>query len=165
MSELVNSLNSPTPAAPNPDDRRADDDRRHQPTPILSRFWLSGRRRGARRRGEGTNIYVDKYTATELTLVFGILLLSVLDMYFTLVHLDAGGTEANPVMAAFLEWGGYPLFKLVKLATTFLGLAILLVHVRFRKVRTLLGVAFLIYFGVFIFHIYLAFMRATPVVL
>jgi hypothetical protein len=164
MSELVNSLNNPIPSQDDSSDRRIVD-RRTQPTPIFSRYWLKGRRRGARRDGEGSNIYVDKYSITEVLLVFGILVLSVLDMYFTLVHLDAGGTEANPVMAAFLEWGGYPLFKFVKLATTFLGLGILLVHVRFKKVRTLLGFAFLIYFGVFIFHIYLAFMRAAPVVL
>jgi hypothetical protein len=164
MSELVNSLNNPILPQEDSGDRR-NVDRRQAPTPIFSRYWLKGRRRGARRDGEGNNIYVDKYSITEVLLVFGILVLSVLDMYFTLVHLDAGGTEANPVMAAFLEWGGYPLFKLVKLATTFLGLGILLVHVRFKKVRTLLGFAFLIYFGVFIFHIYLAFMRAAPVVL
>jgi len=80
-------------------------------------------------------------------------------MVFTLLHLDAGGTEANPVMAWALEWGGHGAFKAVKIATTILGLVVLLVHVRFRRVRTLLTVAFLVYSGVFAFHIYLIWMR------
>jgi hypothetical protein len=82
-------------------------------------------------------------------------------MFYTLVHLDAGGTEANPVMAQILTWGGYSLFKAIKLATTVLGLAVLLVHVRFRKVKTLLSFAFLLYAGVFVFHLYLHYLRAS----
>jgi len=140
-------------------ERRTGIDRRERSTGVLSRHWLIGRRREGRRTGERSNIYVDRYSAWDWTLVIGVLTLSLLDMVFTLVHLNAGGTEANPVMAWALEWGGHGGFKAVKIATTIVGLAVLLVHVRFRRVRALLTVAFLVYAGVFCFHIYLTWIR------
>ncbi len=143
-------------------EQRQPSERRQRPTTLFSRYWLFGRRRGGRRDDESDNIYVDRYSTTEWLLVAGILVLSVLDMYFTLVHLDHGGAEANPVMAATLTWGGTSLFKIVKLVTTFVGLGVLLVHIRFRRVKTLLSFAFLLYAGVFVFHMYLAFLRANP---
>ena len=117
--------------------RRAD--RRARPTPVISRYWLRGQRRAARRIDEMENIYVDRYTPAELALVAGVLILSVLDMVFTINHLNAGGTEANPAMAWVLDLGGHALFMGVKL-------------VRY---------AFLLYAGIFVFHIYLGFLRST----
>jgi hypothetical protein len=154
MGQTLVFVNAPG----NLDDRR-DTDRRSRPTPIFSRYWFWGRRRGGRRDDENENIYVDRYTPGELALVAGVLVLSVLDMVFTLVHLNAGGTEANPVMAWVLEWGGHAGFRAVKLLATFLGLGVLLVHVRFRRVKRLLAFAFLLYLAIFAFHIYLAVMR------
>lgn len=144
-----------------PSQRRLQSDRRDRPTPLISRFWLRGRRRGGRRTDEMANIYVDRYTPFETFLVLGVLVLSVLDMVFTIVHLNFGGTEANPVMAWMLDLGGQPLFIGVKLVSTAIGLFVLLVHVRFRKVRPLLIFAFLLYLGIFCFHVYLGWLRAT----
>ncbi|MCK6459269.1 MAG: DUF5658 family protein [Planctomycetes bacterium] len=140
-------------------ERRTGIDRREQATGIFSRHWLVGKRKTGRREGEAANIYVDRYGVLDWVLVLGVLGLSLLDMVFTLIHLEAGGTEANPVMAWALEWGGHGGFKAVKIATTIIGLLVLLVHVRFRRVRALLSVAFLVYAGVFAFHIYLTWMR------
>ncbi|HEX5136771.1 MAG TPA: DUF5658 family protein [Planctomycetota bacterium] len=142
-------------------ERRAGIDRRERATGLFSRHWLVGRRKTGRRDGEAANIYVDRYSAWDWVLVLGVLGLSLLDMVFTLVHLEAGGTEANPVMAWALEWGGHDGFKAVKIATTVIGLLVLLVHVRFRRVRALLTVAFLVYAAVFAFHIYLTWMRMS----
>jgi len=141
--------------------RRFDLDRRERPTPMISRFWLRGRRRAGRRDDETENIYVDRYTPGESLLVAGVLVLSVLDMVFTIFHLNHGGTEANPVMAWMLDMGGQPLFMAVKLVSTFAGLFVLLVHVRFRRVKSLLTVAFVLYLGIFIFHLYLGYLRTT----
>jgi hypothetical protein len=143
-------------------ERRTGVDRRERATGVLSRHWLIGRRREGRRRGERDNIYVDRYGLWDWLLVGGILGLSLLDMVFTLIHLNAGGTEANPVMAWTLEWGGHGAFKAVKVATTVVGLLVLLVHVRFRRVRWLLAAAFLVYLGVFVFHLYLSWLRMAP---
>jgi len=145
-------------------ERRAGIDRRERTTGIVSRFWLIGQRRRGRRAEERDNIYVDRYKLSDWVLVGGILVLSLLDMVFTLIHLQAGGTEANPVMAWTLAWGGHDGFKAVKIATTVVGLLVLLVHVRFRRVRALLTVAFLVYAAVFVFHIYLSWLRMAPLV-
>ena len=136
-------------------------DRRERPTPVITKFWLSGRRRGGRRDGETANIYVDQYERSEIFLVAGVLILSLLDMVFTIVHLNAGGTEANPAMAWILAVGGQQLFIVVKTASTFIGVFVLLVHVRFRRVRPLLTFAFLMYLAIFAFHLYLGHLRAT----
>jgi hypothetical protein len=151
---------SPEPRLAPGADRRSGGDRRDHPTRILSRFWLFGRRRTGRRAGERSNIYVDRYSPGELFLVCGVLVLSIFDLVFTLVHLDAGGTEANPVMAWVLDQGGHSAFSWAKLITTLMGLGILLVHVRFRRVRKLLTFAFLLYAGVFVFHLYLTWLRS-----
>jgi len=140
-------------------ERRAGLDRRARATGLFSRHWLIGRRKDGRRAGEQDNIYVDRYGGWDWALVGGILVLSLLDMVFTLIHLNAGGTEANPVMAWTLAWGGHSGFRAVKVTTTIVGLLVLLLHVRFRRVRWLLALAFLIYAGVFIFHIYLSWLR------
>lgn len=142
-------------------DGRRGKDRRQKPTPVLSRYWLFGRRRTGRRGGEDQNVYVDRYTRSEWVLVLGILVLSMLDMVFTLLHLDAGGTEANPIMAWTLAWGGRTAFRYVKVTTTLLGLFVLLLHARFHRVRSLLTFAFILYAAVLLFHFYLAHMRAV----
>ena len=148
-------------ASPEETDPRLAVDRRARPTPLLSRYWLIGRRRGGRRVGEFENIYVDRYTPFEVSLVIGVLMLSVLDMVFTVIHLNAGGSEANPVMAWILSTGGQTLFIVVKIASTLIGLFVLLIHVRFRRVRPLLTFTFLVYAGIFVFHMYLMHLRVT----
>jgi len=159
VNSTVDEKRQKTPAA----SRRIGEDRRLRPTPLLSRYWFVGRRRGGRRADESENIYVDRYTALELFLILGILVLSLLDMVFTLIHLEAGGTEANPLMAWTLAWGGNPAFTSVKLVSTLLGLFVLLIHVRFRRVKTLLGLAFVLYAGISLFHTYLSFVRLGAV--
>ncbi len=139
-------------------ERRDASDRRSSRTPIFSRYWLTGRRKGARRIGEGDNIYVDRYVWAEWALVGGILVLSALDLIFTLIHLAVGGEEANPAMAWLLSHGR-GVFGAVKMATTMLGLLVLLLHVRFRRVRTLLFGAFFLYAALMVWHLVVAVAR------
>jgi len=142
------------------DERRGAGDRRRRRTRLFSRFWLRGRRRGARRDGEGENVYVDRYRRAEWALVAGILLLSALDLLFTLVHLSAGGEEANPAMAWLLAHGR-GVFGAVKMATTMLGLFVLLLHVRFRRVRGLLLGALVLYGALMGWHLVVAVTRGA----
>ena len=79
-----------------------------------------------------------------------------------MIHLDAGGTEANPIMDWTLQAGGYTLFKAVKLITTVVGLSVLLLHVKFKRVRALLTFTFIVYAALFVFHLYLVFLRHNP---
>lgn len=139
-----------------PSDRRLPADRRQRPTPAFSRYWLRGRRRDGRRDGERTNIYVDRYTKWEWTLVLSVLLLSLADLLFTIRHVALGGEEANPVMAWAMQWGDL-VFSLIKLGITAAGLLVLLLHARFRRVRTLLNVALVLYAALLGYHLYLNF--------
>ncbi len=115
---------------------RAFTDRRRQPTPMLSRYWLRGRRRQAGRRGGDTqHVYVDRYTKAETCLILWLVSASVADLALTLLHLHQGGAEANPIMDWFLARGGMPAFAAAKLGLTALPGVFLLLHVRFRGTK------------------------------
>jgi len=120
-----------------------------------------GRRRGGRRGGEAINIYVDRYSRQEWILALGVVILSMVDLVFTLVHLDAGGREANPVMAWFLDWGGVDAFTVAKTLFTLIGVCVLLLHARFQRVRTLFRLAFGLYGLLFFFHLYVMYVRVA----
>ena len=127
-------------------------DRRRRPTPMFSRYWLRGRRRGGRRQGEIERVYVDVYTRSELALVLGLLFLSVVDLVLTEQHLSVGGAEANPVMAFVLQAGGARGFALVKVALTLPAAVVLLVHQRFRLARRAMVVLFAVYACLMVWH-------------
>jgi len=139
--------------------RRAADDRRRKPTPPFSRYMFVGRRRAGRRDGEAANIYIDRYSPREWFLAVGVVVLSGLDLLFTLLHLDAGGREVNPVMAWFLNWGGIDAFAVAKTLFTLVGVCVLLLHARFHRVNTLFRLAFGLYGLLFFFHLYVMYAR------
>ena len=140
-------------------ERREPIDRRQRPTSLLSRFAFTGRRRSGRRDGETKNIYIDRYSAEEWFLASGVLVLSFADLIFTLVHLSVGGEEANPVMDWFLQVGGTHAFTIAKTAFTLLGVSVLLLHVRFERVKLLMRLAFALYLALFVFHLYVISVR------
>lgn len=135
-----------------PDRRRAD--RRARRTPFLTRRWLTGRRRAGRRSGETADAYFDRYGFLEWFLVGGVVLLSLADLIFTLDYLAKGGEEANPIMNAALQ-RSEGLFIGVKMGVTVLGALFLLIHVRFRRVKGLLSVVFLLYCVLTVYHLHL----------
>ena len=69
----------------------------------LSRHSLLGRRKTARRQEEDSNYYVDRYEPRYLILISLILILCILDAYFTLRIIDLGGKELNRFMLVFLN--------------------------------------------------------------
>ncbi len=113
--------------------KRAFTDRRKRPTPMFSRYWLRGRRRQAGRRdADNRHVYVDRYTRTEWVVVVWLVVASLADLGLTLLHLQAGGGEANPIMDWFLGIGGIPAFACAKVFMTAAPVLFLLVHARFR---------------------------------
>jgi hypothetical protein len=82
-------------------------DRRHRPTPIVSRWTFRGGRRGTggRRPGENERAFVDLYPPRDAAILVAFLFLNLLDAYFTLVYLQRGGEEANPVAVGLLHLG------------------------------------------------------------
>jgi len=89
-------------------------DRRLQPTPMLCRFTLlGGRRIGGRRVGETSARFVDQHGTLLFLAASAIVMLNLLDAWFTLLFLSYGGHELNPVVGVMLGYGSWPfvLFK------------------------------------------------------
>jgi len=123
-------------------------ERRRRPTPFFSRYWWTGRRR------EGRDTYVDRYTRAEVAVVALILLLALADLVLTIVYLERGGEEANPVMQVALE-GGYLWFAVVKMGVTAAGVLFVLAHIRFGRVRYFLLLLLVLSIALLGYHVYL----------
>lgn len=139
--------------APSARDLRAGMDRRSAPTPRFSRFsFHGGRRQGPRRDIEREGSFVDRYSLRLWALLLWVALMNVGDSYFTLVHLQAGGIELNPVAAWLLETGrlGFVLIKSVLIA---LALCVLCVHKNFFLARVGIWTAAGSYTLLFFYHL------------
>ncbi len=119
-------------------DRRQSEDRRGAPTSVWDRLFSRGKRKSGRRLGEDRNIYVDVYGRREVTYVILILILNILDAFFTLDYIDKGGAEANPIAQGLLDLGN-TWFIYAKSFLVGLCLAFLLVHKKFAFVDLALG--------------------------
>jgi hypothetical protein len=86
-------------------------------------------------------------------------LLCSLDLLLTLVHLGAGGGEANPLMEVVLAGSGTAGFVLAKLGLGLPAALFLLLHVRFRGVLWALQALVLVYAGLMVWHGVVAFDR------
>lgn len=135
-------------------DRRKTTDRRGKPTGFWQSIISKGSRARGRRKGENQNIYVDVFKRRDLILVLVILVLNILDAWFTLDYLQKGGTEANPVANRLLEAGdGW--FVAAKCLMVALCLVFLVLHKTFRHVRTALLFLLSFYGVLLVYHIYL----------
>jgi hypothetical protein len=140
-------------------DRRDFEERRKRPTPFISKYWLVGRRRGGRRRAESKDIYVDRYRPIEWALIVLLVTMCLADMLLTLDYLEAGGEEANPIMALALR-GGNSAFVAAKMGLTLLGAFVLLVRVRFARIMSVLVLLVFLYSALMVYHGYIR--SATP---
>lgn len=136
--------------------RRTAPDRRRQPTPILSRYTLGGRRKVVRREEDRRrHIYVDRYSLRFFILLLAILLLGLADAFLTLHHVHVNNAEElNPIMNFFLGVSPKVFFN-VKYILTALCLIVLCLHKNLPIVKYLLGVVFLIYLVIVLNHLYL----------
>jgi hypothetical protein len=114
-------------------------DRRKQPTPAISRFTLRGRRKTFRRKeDQERGGYIDCYHSgllIPLTLTVG---LTVLDALFTMMILDDGGWEINPVVRSVIQLYGYR-FWVWKFVIVSFSLTLLCVHSKFRLVMPVIS--------------------------
>ena len=130
-------------------------DRRRVPTPRLSRFSFFGGRRGRfRRQDEREGSFVDVYGTRLWMILLWVALMNVADSYFTLVHLQAGGVELNPVAAALLA-GGRKTFVVGKSALIALALLVLCVHKNFFLARVGILVSAGAYTALLAYHLLL----------
>lgn len=125
-------------------DRRQQPDRRVRPTTLWRALCWQGRRTGFRRTGEGHRTSVDTLAGRLVTLTVLIAVASGLEALFTLRHIQAGGSEAHPLMALALAAGPTG-FVALKLGLTGMAVWWLAVHQQFplavRGLRGLRGLA------------------------
>ena len=108
-------------------ERRSGHDRRTKHIPFFKFLFFGGKRQKLRRIGDGRRITVfDYYQPTLLVAILVVLCLSLLDAALTLILLDKGAVELNPVMQYYITLGP-AVFVLVKYSLTALALVIMLV--------------------------------------
>ncbi len=89
--------------------------------------------------------YFDRYHQFHFGVIVLILLLSVMDALLTIVLINHGADEVNPIMAYFLEAGPYT-FLFVKYALTSVGLVVLLISRNYFMNSIRITVGSIIYF-------------------
>jgi len=108
-------------------EKRLGIDRRTNNKSRLKYLLFNGRRVSSRREDDGGRaIIFDRYHQNLFLAITTILILSILDAVLTLVVIQRGATELNPVMAYFLEHGT-PTFIVAKYVLTSIGVLILLI--------------------------------------
>lgn len=129
-------------------------DRRRHPTPFLSRYTFTGRRRTARRNSERYNYYIDRIGWKVWTIIVIVFILSVSDSLFTIHFLRKGYLEINPLMNVAILIGK-PVFILSKYILTVTGILVLGLHKNFILVRELMVLIIIFYILLNSYHIWL----------
>ena len=111
---------------------RVIQDRRSYPTPFVSTLKFGGRRKGFRRKEEGSNQYVDRPSLRTMLLTFIIFTLSTLDAVFTIIHLNNGAFELNPLMEQIIQGGFESIFIIIKSLGIGLIACFLAIHQNFK---------------------------------
>ena len=108
-------------------DKRRGIDRRTNNKARLKYLLFNGRRERFRRdEDKGKAFIFDRYNHKFFLAITAILILSILDAVLTLVVIQRGASELNPVMAYFLEHGTLT-FIVAKYVLTSIGVLILLI--------------------------------------
>jgi hypothetical protein len=139
--------------------RRSHVDRRKKPTPRWSRFTFFGRRRAFRRKtDQEKGGYVDRYSYILFFLLVLILGLNILDSLFTMMIIDLGGQEFNPLVRSFIELHG-DMFWIWRFVIASVALILLYLHRGFIMVRRMIIAIGSIYVVIMVYQIYLIFYR------
>ncbi len=139
--------------------RRSLIDRRKKPTPRWSWFTFFGRRRTFRRKTDREKgRYVDRYSYILFFLLVLILGLNILDSLFTMMIIDLGGQEVNPLVRAFIELHG-DMFWIWRFVIASVALVLLYLHRGFIMVRRMIIAIGSIYVVIIIYQMYLVFYR------
>jgi hypothetical protein len=116
-------------------DERIFQDRRQKPTPILSRYTLSGRRCSFRRtEDQRRGGYVDRYGQRLFFCLLLIVGFNILDTFFTIMILESGGLEVNPLVRWAIDSYGDKAWYL-KYAMVSCGTILLCLHSHFPLIK------------------------------
>jgi|FLOH01.1.fsa_nt_gi hypothetical protein len=133
-------------------------DRRDAPTKLFSKFTFSGGRRltGGRRPGENREVFIDRYPLWTWIMLTIFIILNLLDAHFTLIYLQRGGEEANPVAVRLLS-AGMGTFIGVKAFGVGLGTAVFCMLNNFRNARIGVIISLVFYQLLLFYHMSLYF--------
>jgi hypothetical protein len=144
-------------------DKRTAADRRKRKIPPVKYLLFGGNRTGTRRNDDKNElVFVDKYNPKLLLIVLGILILSLVDGFFTLYLTGHGANELNPIMDYFLNLSPWA-FMIIKFFLTCSALICILIlnNMYFKpfniRVRSLFPVLFAVFLVVIFWQIYLKF--------
>ncbi|MCA9726483.1 MAG: hypothetical protein KC729_02300 [Candidatus Eisenbacteria bacterium] len=151
----MNAEPNPHASAVDSDPCRRGPDRRRRPTPLLSRYTFTGRRRHNRRGDDpASGYYVDWVEGNYRSAVIAVGIFIALDALATLEILSRGGSEANPLMARLLGHSVWT-FLIVKFAGAFLAIAVLAIHRHFPNIRRLGALLLAAYGSIALYHLLL----------
>lgn len=137
------------------DGNKAILDRRKTPTPILSRYTIVGRRSRLRRKeNQEKGGYIDRYGNGLFIWVLLLFVLNIFDAAFTLIILDRGGHEVNPLIHWLIETCGDH-FISWKFAILSGSIIILCLHSKYRIVKPVFYFITVIYSVVVIYQMIL----------
>lgn len=130
-------------------------ERRQRPTPALSvySFWR-GRRKTASVTAKHEQFFVDVYNIRLAILLLMFFLFTVVDSVSTLIYLEKGGREINPVAQWMIDQGA-DFFILTKGGLSALCILFVMIHKNFKYSRIALLMGFVFYFGLTLYHIVL----------
>ena len=144
-------------------ERRSGKDRRKNYQAQFKYFLINGRREVARREEDRTRSYFfDRYNQRMFAVITAILMLSIFDALLTLILIERGSSELNPVMAYFLEFGPLP-FIIAKYLLTSFGVVVLLIfkNVFINKINmyahSLFGCVIFVFSTVIVWELFLLF--------
>jgi hypothetical protein len=136
------------PAEQSAADRRAQTDRRQQPTSPWGALPPAGQRMRNRRAHEHLQPYfTDRFSPSMLMCVLALIFVSLLDAGLTIYVLYGGGSEVNPLMNYLLSHS-ITTFVVGKYVLTVVGLPVLLIFQNYYLFSTRLRVGYLIPFSV-----------------
>jgi len=139
--------------------RRSPVDRRKKPTPCWGWFTFFGQRRLFRRKSDQKKGgYLDRYSHILFFLLVLILSLNILDSLFTMMIIDLGGQEFNPLVRSFIELHG-DMFWIWRFVIVSIALVLLYLHHGFILVRRVIIAIGLIYIVIVVYQMYLVFYR------
>ena len=143
-------------------EKRKTKDRRKQPTPAWGLFAFLGRRYWFRRRSDQEQGgYVDRYSKPLFFLLVLILGLNVIDSLLTMMILDIGGKEFNPLVRSVMDLHGDK-FWIWKFAMVSVSLVLLCLHRGFKLFREIIIAISSIYLIIVLYQIYLIRNLTTP---
>lgn len=149
---IVGGMNRANPDGPHlTPERRARTDRRRRVWWSVYYGNFNPRRRTPPRRLDDSRFHsLDWHSSHLLAVAIGILLLSVVDAFLTLVLLQGGAAEVNPVMA-MLIYRSVTMFAALKIAMTGASIVLMVLLARYRFMR-LLRVEWVLY-GVLVAYV------------